>query len=97
MNKHEARTLLAEKLNEYRNLSYSDLVAKMDDDDCVTVVGQSGTEYQIEVQLFWDSKPDGDIRVLGGIDDGRFLAALAPLCDSFSVSPAGEVVGENKE
>ncbi|NQU20330.1 MAG: hypothetical protein HQ567_03540 [Candidatus Nealsonbacteria bacterium] len=95
MNKQEARTLLAERLNDYRKLPYADLVAKIDDDDCVTVVGQSGTEYQIEVQVFWDAKPDGDIRVFGGIDDGRFLAAFAPLCDSFIVSPVGELVGED--
>lgn len=94
MNKQEARTLLAEKLEDYRRLSYGELAAKIDHDDYLTAVGPSGTEYQIEVQFFWDSQPDGNIRVLGGIDDGRFLAALAPLCDSFIVSPTGESAGE---
>ncbi len=94
MNKQEARTVLAEKLADYRKLSYGELVARIDDDDCLTAVGPSGTEYQIEVQFLWDGQPDGNIRVLGGIDDGRFLAALAPLCESFIVSPTGEVVGE---
>ncbi len=95
MNKQEARALLADKLTDYRKLPYADLVAKIDDDDYLTVVGQSGTEYQIEVQFFWDSQPDGDLRVFGGIDDGRFLAALAPLCDSFIVSPTGQFAGED--
>jgi len=94
MNKQEARTLLTEKLDDYRKLSHAELVAKIDHDDCLATVGLSGIEYQIEVQSFWDSKPDGDIRVLGGIDDGRLLAAWAPLCDSFIVSPTGQFVGE---
>ena len=89
MNKQEARTLLAEKLEDYRRLSYSELAAKIGHDDYLTAVGPSGTEYQIEVQLFWDGQPDGNIMVSGGIDDGRFLAALAPLCDSLIVSPPG--------
>ena len=78
---------MAEKLEDYRRLTCSELAAKIDHDDYLTAVGPSGTEYQIEVQFFWDRQPDGDIRVFGGIDDGGFLAALAPLCDSFIVSP----------
>jgi hypothetical protein len=40
--------------------------------------------YQIEIQVFWDNKPNGDIRVMGAIDDGG-LRACVPLCSDLLV------------
>ncbi len=94
MDKQEAKTLLSDKLAEYRSLSYAELVAKLGDIDCLDVVGPSGTDYQIEVQFMWDGKADGDVRVMGGIDDGGLLSAFMPLCEDFIVTPNGEFVGE---
>jgi hypothetical protein len=93
MNKQEALELLADKLAEYRRLSYADLVAKLGDVDCFEVTGQAGAEYQIEIQFYWDGKADGDLRVMGGIDDGGWRA-FAPLCDDFIISPDGRFIGE---
>ena len=55
--------------------------------------GPSGKWYQIEIQAFWDGKPDGDIRVMGSIDDGGWRAYF-PLCEDFIKSPSNEFVGE---
>jgi len=85
--------LLAAKLAEYRKLSYAKLAAKIGDDDYLEVTGESGAEYQIEVQFMWDHKPGGDVRVSAGIDDGG-LRAFFPSCQDFVMSPDGGFVGE---
>jgi hypothetical protein len=53
-----------------------------------------GGKYQIELQAFWDDQPDGNIRVLGSIDDGG-MQSIFPLSSDFIVSPDGQFVGEN--
>jgi len=93
MDNQEAKTLLTKKLAEYRHLSHADLVAKIDDIDCFEISGPTGVEYQIEIQIFWDDKPDGDLRVIGGIDDGGWRAFM-PVCEDFIVTSDGRFVGE---
>jgi hypothetical protein len=74
-------------------LAYRDFVARIGSDDHVTVVGGSGAEYQLEVQVFWDQKTGGNVRVIGSIDDGG-LRAFFPLTNSFITAPDGTFVGE---
>ncbi len=95
MDEREARKLLSEKLAEYRAHSYAKLASRIDtrDVDCVQVVGPSGAEYQIEIQFVWDGRLGGDIRVMGGIDDGE-LRVFVPLCESFIMAPDGRLIGE---
>ena len=93
MDNQEAKEMLAKKLADYRRLSYADLAAKIGEIDCLEITGPSGAKYQIEIQFFWDDRPDGDVRVMGGIDDGG-LRAFMPLCDDFIISPDGRFVGE---
>jgi len=57
------------------------------------VTGTSGTHYQIEVEIFWDNKPNGNARVLGLIDDGGIRAFL-PLSEDFIMTPDGSFVDE---
>ena len=57
-------------------------------------VGRSGAQYQLEMEVMWDHKPDRDIRVISSIDDGGWRA-LAPLTVSFILSKTGEFVGED--
>lgn len=94
MDKQEANALLSDKLAEYRRLSYADLVDKIGDNDCLEVTGPTGVEYQIEVQFMWDGKPNGDVRVMGGIDDGSLRAFVLPLCEDFIVTPDGCFLGD---
>lgn len=44
--------------------------------------GASGAVYQFEIQVFWDDKPGGNVRVMGSIDDGGWRA-FVPLCEDF--------------
>jgi hypothetical protein len=90
MDKNEARAILATHLDSFRARRYDELVALIGDVQVAEVVGRSGTEYQIEVEVRWDSpREKTDVRVLGAIDDGHLPGAIIPLCESFIVSPDG--------
>ena len=90
MNREEAFALLNAKLDDYRCMSYTDLAAKVGDEEFPSVIGPSGTEYQIEIQIRWDHKPGGDIRVMGSIDDGTLRGAFKPVCEDLLVRPDRE-------
>jgi hypothetical protein len=96
MDKKEAYSILAEHLARYRTRSYAELAAWVREGriDTPEVVGQSGQQYQIEVQFFWDDKPGDDVRVVGSVSDGRGIRAFLPLTDSFILSPEGRFVGK---
>ena len=51
MNREEALSLLNAKLDKYRRMSYAELSAKIGHEEFPEVVGPSGTEYQIEIQV----------------------------------------------
>jgi len=94
MDKSEARAVLAQQLAICRQYSYSDLTKLIGTNSVVQVRGPSGAEYQIEIDVMWDSPRDKvDIRVMGTIDDGRLPGALLPLCESFIMAPDGRFVG----
>lgn len=87
MDREEALSLLNAHLGQYRKLSYAELAAKIGHEEFPAVVGPSGTEYQMEIHICWDHKPDGDVRVMGSIDDGTFRGAFKPVCEDLLVSP----------
>ena len=87
MDREEALDLLNANLDQYRQMSYAELSAKIGHEEFPEVVGLSGTEYQIEIQIRWDNKPGGDIRVMGTIDDGTFRGAFKPVCSDLIMRP----------
>jgi hypothetical protein len=94
MDKAEARKVLAEELQRWRTRPYNELVSLIDGEPFTKEVpGGSGVTYQIEIEVVWDHKPRGDVRVLGAIDDGGWRA-LFPLGDDLILSPDGSFVGE---
>jgi len=93
MNKDEARSILQPIVDEVRVRSRQELLQLLDRPDSFTVTAPSGTEYQIEVEAFWDRKPEGDLRVMVLIDDGGW-SAFTPMSDDFIVAPDGTFVGE---
>lgn len=82
MDKKEARRILAQELAKYRRETYADLQRLFKEVDAYEVTAPSGANYQIEIQAVWDDKPNGNLRVMGGIDDGG-LRAYAPLTDVY--------------
>jgi hypothetical protein len=93
MNMREARAILQRELDSYRSQSRSALLALLDRQDTFTRHGKDGTGYQLEIQVFWDDQPGGNLRVMGSIDDGG-LRAFVPLTEDFIVAPDGSFVGE---
>ena len=93
MDQVEARGILRAHLDEWRRRTYAELKSEVGESRQLQTTGQSGTRYQVDVQVRWDDKPNGDIRVLGGIDDGGWRA-FAPLTDDFILGPDGKFVGE---
>ena len=96
MDLEEVHSILAEHLVGYRTRSYAELASRVWDGrvDTAEVVAHGGYNCQIEIQCFWDDKPDGRGRVFGSISDGRGTRAFVPLMDSFILSLEGRFVGE---
>ena len=93
MDKEKAMAVLAEQLRLYRTKSYAELRDLLGQVDAHEVATPDGLSYQIEIQVFWDGIPDGNIRVIGAIDDGRW-SAFSPLSDDFIMTPDGAFLGE---
>jgi hypothetical protein len=93
MDERVARALLDQEIQPLRELSYAALVALIDQPVHRDVLGPDGKTYLLEVNVHWDHKPGGDVRVFVMVDDGgwRFWH---PLGEDFIKSPSGEFVGE---
>jgi hypothetical protein len=93
MSREEAQAILAKRLARYRDYSYERLAALVGSCDVEEHRGSDGVVYQLEFEFFWDDKPAGDVRVMGGIDGGP-ISAFKPVTDSFIRASNGEFVGE---
>jgi hypothetical protein len=93
MNREIARVLIDQKLNELRRFSYRELLTLIDRSSNSSLKGKDDVEYQLEVQAFWDTKKDGNIRVMVTVDDGGGRA-IAPLSGDFIITPEGSFIGE---
>ncbi len=81
MNKTEARLLLSRELNIAAARSFSELRAGIGCTEVKTILGDSGAAYQLEIEIFWDDQPQGNLRIAGAIDDGGWRA-FVPLTES---------------
>lgn len=91
MNNKEALELLNKELQGFREVDYATLVDRIGDTHVVERTGASGVEYQVDIEVMWDGRPDGDVMVMGSVDDGG-LRAFAPLTRTFIKSPKNEFV-----
>jgi hypothetical protein len=93
MNRVEALSVLQSQLQPWRERSWTQLREEVGQSHRFEVMAESGTWYQGDVQVFWDDKPDGAIRVMASIDDGGWRA-FVPLTADFILAPDGTFVGE---
>jgi hypothetical protein len=94
MDTEEATRILDEVVAELRRDSYDTLVARyLNQTSTRAVVAESGVEYQVEVQAFWDGRQPGNLRVIAAIDDGGWRA-FKPLSSDFISATDGSFVGE---
>ena len=96
MNQEEAKPILASQVRELQQRSYAEFRSWVMEKRIETplVNGTSGTEYQVEMEARWDSRPGGAIRVLVSVDDGGLVSSLVPLSDAFLISPDGSLLGQ---
>ena len=92
MDKTEARSLLESELEKYKNSSYQELATLIGDVDAYQVAGPSEEEYNIEILVFWDDRPQGDLKIIGSIDDGRLPGAMLPLTIALEMGPDGKIL-----
>jgi hypothetical protein len=93
MDNDEAVVLLEAELAPFREESYDQLLGRMSAEGLAFErVAPSGAKYQVDIQVFWDDRRNGNIRVRGSIDDGGWRAFI-PLCRDFIKAPDGSFVG----
>ena len=94
MDNNEAIQLLERELAIFRDQPYADLIHRIPERSLeYQRSAASGAKYQVEIQFFWDNRPEGNVRVMGSIDDGGWRAFL-PLSRSFIKSADDAFVGE---
>jgi hypothetical protein len=91
VDKQIALACVAEECAKLKRLSYADLARLIDHPRSKFVTGADGKQYQLEIQVFWDRRKDGDLRVVVSVDDGG-LRAFMPLTNDFIMSPTGELL-----
>jgi hypothetical protein len=92
--RREAVALLETELDTFRAKSWAELRLQIDAEPFHKEIDLASNKwYQIEINTFWDDKPDGDIRVIGSIDDGGFRSFL-PQSSDFIMDKDNNLVGE---
>jgi hypothetical protein len=93
MDNAEASSLLKGHLAAYRLRPYGELLTLLGKPQVAELRSASGRTYHVEVEVLWEGRPGGALRVLGSIDDGGWRS-LRPLSDDFILAPDGRFVGE---
>ncbi len=98
------RTVLSERLSEFRQWSYQELAERAENDHDIRVIEdefRDGTSYFIEIEAFWDGARHSDVRVWGHLYFspprkllGFIPAYISEVSDSFIMNPDGGYVGE---
>ena len=92
--RQEAKAELSRIVAEYRERSYAEWVARIDDKPIVLeTTTDTDRWYEVEIEAFWDGGRGGDVRVVFSIDDGGWRAFL-PLTETVIVAREGAPAGE---
>src|ERR1043165_969139 len=68
MNDDEARSILETRLARYRKFAYSELLPLLNHPQFLEGMGPLGGIYRIEIQVFWETPPQGNLKVFGIIN-----------------------------
>ncbi len=93
MDRYEARSILRNHLDRFRSRKRAELFELIAEPENFSVDGAAGLDYQLEFLAVWDDRTDGDLRVMGSIDDGG-ISAWLPMTEAFILAPDGSFVGE---
>ncbi len=94
MNKESYLALLKPVVADYRKRDYAFWLPYLSGNPIVfDIACTKGIDCCIEINAFWDDKPNGDVRVTFSIGDGSSWRAFVPVTDSFIITPDGSFVG----
>jgi hypothetical protein len=83
-----ARKLLIDELQILKTRPFSFFTQSINRTIHKEKMGPDGVGYQIEVEVIWDSRRGGNIRVMGSVHDGK-VRSVKPLTEDFIITPAG--------
>jgi hypothetical protein len=75
-----------------RSKHHAELAEKIGKPECKEYIAHDGNRYQLETEVFWDSKKGGDLHVVVSADGGG-VSAFRPVSDSFIMAPDGSLIG----
>jgi hypothetical protein len=91
MNKVKVQSILEEQFSKFVRQSYAQLAELISHPKHITVQASSGVQYQIEFNIFYDSGAREDLRIVGSINSGGWLAFMA-LTKTLIMKPTGELI-----
>jgi hypothetical protein len=83
----EASALLDARMQKYKSSTYEQLLPLLNRPTFAEGVGPSGAAYRMEVSVFWEKMPYGNLRVFGLIDALYDSDADSPVTQTFLVGP----------
>ena len=92
----EAEKILAQQVEEITQRSYSELSSLMGARNIATCdgTGESGTEYEAEIESVWNAEEGGDIRVNVVLFEKGFNSCI-PVTSSFVMKSDGTVLSSD--
>lgn len=93
MTKAEAVQIIEQYLETYRQLSYSELVLKIGEQETFEGTSAGGEKYQVEMDFFFDDERTKNLRVTGVISYDAATDFL-PVAGDFIIAPNGKFIGE---
>ena len=94
MDIQEARRILREHLEKYRTLPYNQLKKRVNKQETEEIVTPLGVKYQVEIEVLWVNKSEGNLCVRGTIDDGGWRT-FYPLTEELIRTPNGYFTNGN--
>jgi hypothetical protein len=87
VNRAEAKSIADGVCAEWEARRYADVVPLVGKLEVVERTGPSGVAYQLEINVMWDDRPGGAIRVLVTADDGSFRGSFRPEAADCLIEP----------
>ncbi len=94
MDKQEAKKVLEKAINKYRLKSCDELIRFIDNSKWIIETGESGEEYQIQIQTLLDDEEKGNIRCVFSIDNGGIFSFMFPISGDFIRNLDDEFISE---
>lgn len=91
MNKKVANEIFEEKLIFLKQFNYEYLCKYLTETKYETIIGTDGKEYQMQIQAFWDDKPNEVLRMWISIDDGGWRAFI-PMNRCFLIDKNNNII-----